>query len=381
MIRSRLSRSAHSAAAAAGSVAIASRHVQLAVGEERAPLPPALGGEQRVPARPGVILGQHAAHRRVGVGVGVVGQPVPPRFCPCVQPGPLGHGQLVHLAHLGVRRPRLGDPQPQGGVGRCGGSQPPVAAAQLQEQLPGRAPVAVPAVDLRLRGEQRGHRLAPLGDVAELAPHQAGEGATAAVRGEHGDHAHPGDRGHRAGHPHPEAVHAGHAGQRGAVERAQGAVEFEAGEPVGAGPRRVRPAVERLLVHVLERGQLIFGDRADLERVAMLAFLPAGGSGANSFSAPGRGRSGCRAADLRGCQRTPAGGLSGAAGWGRSGCGPLTCAGASDPGGRIQCGHHGCPWSGPSPARRALRLAHGEAGGWHASSSPGTAGWPCCSPW
>ena len=62
------------------------------------------------------------------------------------------------------------------------------------------------------------------------------------------------------------------------LERAKRAVEFQAGVPVGPGPLGIRPAVERVLVDVFERGKLALGDRADLERGghARLSTRPAG---------------------------------------------------------------------------------------------------------
>src|SRR5215475_13580538 len=111
------------------------------------------------------------------------------------------------------------------------------------------------------------------------------------------------------------------------------------------------PAVERLLVHVLERGQFVLGDRADLERGghARLFTCPAGPP-PTPFPA-GPGPLPVRRADLRTCRRRSPGGFRRAS---------LTCAGVRDGGGRIQFGHHVCPWRGPSAARRAPRLAQSE---------------------
>src|SRR5262249_41490006 len=147
--------------------------------------------------------------------------------------------------------------------GRRARGQRAFPAVHLVGGLPGGTAVAVSPVDDALGPEQRGHRLTALADIGELAPHQRRQDAPAAMRGEHRPQAHPRNRGQRPGHPHLEAVDAGPADHRLAVERHQGAVEFDPGEEVGVRALGRRRAVERVLVHKEEISEFVFGDRAD----------------------------------------------------------------------------------------------------------------------
>src|SRR5215472_15364588 len=91
--------------------------------------------------------------------------------------------------------------------------------------------------------------------------------------------------------------------------------------------------------------------------VAMLAFLPAVRERRQLLFRRPVGGLPTRRADLHAC---------GDLGWPDDPArpaardAPLTCTCAVPSAGRIQFGHHGCPCRGPSPTRRALRLALGE---------------------
>jgi len=107
-------------------------------------------------------------------------------------------------------------------------------------------PVAEPAVDPRLAGPQRRHRLTPRRDIVELGPHHGRQQAAAGVVGSHADARDSGHREHGATGYHELARDGRRRGhQRAAVvdpERATGAVGRG-----GVGPPLVigRTAVDR----------------------------------------------------------------------------------------------------------------------------------------
>ena len=92
------------------------------------------------------------------------------------------------------------------------------------------------------------------------------------MRGKHRNQTHPGDRGHRARHPHLEAERARPADNRVAVERGQGSTELQRGQEVGVGALGHRRAMGRVLVHGEKGSELVFGDQAD--RVGVHVRLP-----------------------------------------------------------------------------------------------------------
>ena len=218
--------------------------VQLAVRQEQVIVPAADACVQRVAARAGVVLGQQAPQRGgvLPLVFGVVQHPVPPRLVAGEETRAGLQHRVVHLGQLGADLAGLGDPQPQLGVGGQVRGQRPLAAPDGERVVPGRAAVAVPAVDPRLGRPQRGQCLAPVPDVRQLPVHDPRQDAPAAVGREHADPAHPGHRGRRPGQAHAETERAGDADRGAAVERGQAPVELEPRQRPGAASR---PAAAR----------------------------------------------------------------------------------------------------------------------------------------
>ena len=196
LTRSRLSRSDHSEAVAAGIGRDQFADVEDAVGEKGVLVPPPPGGVQRVPAGTRIVLGEHAAHRR-GPGpplVRVLHDVVPPGFAPDEEARLGGQQRVVDLGQFGQGRLRLGDPQPQPRVRGSLGAEHALAVPDGEARVPGGAAVAEPAVDPRVRGPEHRDGLAPLVDVVELPAHQAGQDAAPPVGGHDRDPGHPGRR-------------------------------------------------------------------------------------------------------------------------------------------------------------------------------------------
>jgi len=171
----------------------------------------------------------------------------------------------VDPGHL---RPDLvggGQAGPQGGIARGVRAQRPLAAVHGDGAQQRPQAVAEPPVDAALGGEEQGHRLlAAFVDVAQLAAHQRGEHAPAAVRGQHADR---GDARDRADPP-------GQCGLEGEQQRgADDPVAVEGGEralQVDDGAQRLDASLggqqQRLAEGLAEFGELGLGHGTDRPR-------------------------------------------------------------------------------------------------------------------
>ena len=120
-----------------------------------------------------------------------------------------------------------------------------------------------PAVDRRLRGEQRRDDLAPLQGLGAHAGHQLAKDASASMGRQHADEgdAARGDE-PAARHDHPLREHAGAADDPTVVEGGEGAIGLQH-HPVGAHLVRIGVGLgERRGERPEERVDLLLGDRA-----------------------------------------------------------------------------------------------------------------------